>query len=65
VCAVATRLSSTDSADYASLFSNGSPIEKLPPRFGYYVGYLVATEAASSGRSLSSRIWRTKMPGIW
>ena len=46
VCAVATRLSSTDSADYASLFSNGSPISGLPPRFGYYVGYLVATEAA-------------------
>ena len=46
VCAVASRLSSTDSADYASLFSNSSPIANLPPRFGYYVGYLVATEAA-------------------
>ena len=46
VCAVASRLSSTDGADYAILFSNGSPIGKLPPRVGYYVGYLVATEAA-------------------
>ncbi len=52
VCAVASRLSSTDSADYASLFSNGSPIANLPPRFGYYIGYLVATEAARS-RSLT------------
>jgi hypothetical protein len=46
VCAVASRLTSTDGADYAGLFSNGPPIAKLPPRVGYYVGYLVATEAA-------------------
>lgn len=52
VCEVASRLSSTDSADYATLFSNGSEIENLPPRFGYYVGLLVATEAARS-RSLT------------
>ena len=51
ICAVTSRLSSTDSADYASLFSNGSQIANLPPRFGYYVGFLVATEAAAQ-RSL-------------
>lgn len=45
-CAVASRLSSTDAADYAALFSNGPPPADLPPRAGYYVGYLVATEAA-------------------
>lgn len=46
VCAVNSRLSSTDSTDYAALFSNGAPIANLPPRFGYYVGYLIAAEAA-------------------
>lgn len=52
ICAVAARISSTDSADYASLFSNGSRIANLPLRFGYYVGLLVATEAEKS-RSLT------------
>ena len=46
VCALKSRLSSTDDADYAALFSNGSPPGGLPPRFGYYVGYLIAAEAA-------------------
>ena len=48
VCALKSRLSSTDDADYAALFSNGSPPGGLPPRFGYYVGYLIAAEAARS-----------------
>lgn len=46
VCAVASRLDSKEGADYAALFSNGPPPADLPPRVGYFVGYLVATEAA-------------------
>jgi len=46
VCAVSARLDSTAPADYATLFSNGQVPAELPPRFGYYVGYLVANEAA-------------------
>ena len=46
VCAVRARLHSTKRADYAPLFMGGgeglSP--NLPPRFGYYVGYLVARD---------------------
>jgi hypothetical protein len=46
VCAVAARLNSADAADYAALFSDGEAGTDLPPRFGYFVGYLVAKEAA-------------------
>jgi len=46
VCAVARLLDSKDGGDYASLFSSGAVLEGLPPRGGYYVGYLVAQEAA-------------------
>jgi len=53
VCAVARLVDSKDAADYAGLFSNGPALEGLPPRVGYYVGYLVAEEAAR-GRSLMS-----------
>jgi len=28
------------------MFSNGPPLEHLPPRGGYFVGYHVAREAA-------------------
>jgi hypothetical protein len=51
ICAVARLLDSTDAADYASLFSNGPALDALPPRVGYFVGYLVAQEAARN-RSL-------------
>ncbi|HTU66807.1 MAG TPA: hypothetical protein VMF52_12715 [Steroidobacteraceae bacterium] len=51
ICAVSSRLESTDAADYAALFSSGPPLSGLPPRVGYYVGYLLAEEAAR-GRSL-------------
>jgi len=44
VCAVASRLSSTERADYMALFSFQRLGERLPPRFGYYVGYRVAEE---------------------
>jgi len=53
VCAVARLVDSKAAADYAGLFSNGPALEGLPPRVGYYVGYLVAEEAAR-GRSLMS-----------
>lgn len=44
-CAVKARLESTAQNDYAQLFQGQSHVEGLPPRFGYYVGYLVAQEA--------------------
>jgi hypothetical protein len=46
VCAVRERLNSTAKADYAPLFMmGGKNLEpQLPPRFGYYVGYLVAQD---------------------
>jgi hypothetical protein len=45
-CAVAARLESTEGADYAAMFSSGPSLAHLPPRGGYFVGYLVAQEAA-------------------
>jgi hypothetical protein len=44
VCAVAQRLHSTDPKDYAGLFTFSRLGPALPPRFGYYVGFLVAGE---------------------
>lgn len=46
VCAVTARLESTDPKDYAALFSFERLSPALPPRFGYYVGYLTARELA-------------------
>jgi hypothetical protein len=43
VCAVSANLDSTNNTPY---FSSGRSLPGLPPRFGYYVGYLVAREAA-------------------
>lgn len=46
VCAVRARLRSERPEDYGPLFIGGSrALPGLPPRFGYYVGYLVAREA--------------------
>lgn len=45
VCAVRARFGSDDRADYNPLFLGQASIEGLPPRVGYYVGYLVAREA--------------------
>ena len=53
VCAVRDRLDSTASADRQALFSFQRFNERLPPRFGYYVGYLVAAEIGRN-RSLRS-----------
>ena len=51
VCAVASRLDSRERDDLRALFSFRRMNERLPPRFGYYVGYLVAAELGRS-RSL-------------
>lgn len=52
VCAVVQRLDSTAEVDQQALFSFGRLAADLPPRFGYYVGYLAAAEAGKH-RSLS------------
>lgn len=52
VCVVAARLDSRESDDARALFSFRRMNERLPPRFGYYVGYLVAAEL---GRTRSLR----------
>ena len=46
VCAVRSRLNSADFKDAGPLFVGGTtPLSSnLPPRFGYYVGYLVAQD---------------------
>jgi hypothetical protein len=53
VCAVRARLGSDDRDDYGRLFLGQASVEGLPPRFGYYVGYLVAREAGRT-RSLQT-----------
>lgn len=45
VCAVRARLGSDARDDYAPLFLGQASLDGLPPRVGYYVGYLVAREA--------------------
>jgi len=52
VCAVLSRLDSAERDDMRALFSFRRMNERLPPRFGYYVGYLVAAEL---GRTRSLR----------
>jgi hypothetical protein len=46
VCAVVKRLNSEDEADYKPLFNAGGSglTADLPPRFAYYVGFLVAQD---------------------
>jgi hypothetical protein len=51
ICTVLARRDSTAPADSRALFSSGRLNERLPGRFGYYVGYLVAAEAGKT-RSL-------------
>ena len=40
ICAVRARLDSTTQRDYASFFFGNARFEDLPPRAGYYIGYL-------------------------
>lgn len=51
VCTVLKALDSKDDRINKALFSSGRLNARLPGRFGYYVGYLVAAEAGK-GRSL-------------
>jgi hypothetical protein len=51
VCTVLAGLESEDRALNRALFSSGRLNERLPPRFGYYLGYLIAAEAGRT-RSL-------------
>lgn len=59
VCTVLARRDSTAPADARALFSSGRLNERLPPRFGYYLGYLVAAEA---GKTRSLRELAALMP---
>lgn len=52
VCAVSANLDSTNNAPY---FSSGRSVPGLPPRLGYYVGYLVAREAGRT-RSIQDMV---------
>jgi hypothetical protein len=45
VCELTARLDSEAVEDYAPFFWGSENIEGLPPRSGYYLGYLVAKEA--------------------
>ncbi len=45
VCEVRARLDSMSERDLGALFRFQRLNERLPPRFGYYIGYLVAREA--------------------
>ena len=44
LCTVLERLDSTSADDNRALFSAGKISDALPPRAGYYIGYLVAAE---------------------
>ena len=48
ICTVVARLDSTDEADGRALFSFSRFNERLPPRFGYFVGYLAAERMGRS-----------------
>jgi hypothetical protein len=48
VCFIRARINSRDQRDLRAMFSFARANERLPPRFGYYVGYLTAREAARS-----------------
>jgi len=52
VCAAVARLDSASETDMQALFSFGRLSAELPPRFGYYVGYLAAEELGKT-RSLT------------
>jgi hypothetical protein len=45
VCEARARLDSREESDLRALFSFQRLNERLPPRFGYYIGYLAAREA--------------------
>jgi hypothetical protein len=44
VCTALARLESEDENEYAQYFFGNASVEGLPPRAGYYLGYLIAKE---------------------
>ena len=48
VCAMRARLDSTVQQDYASFFFGSSSFEELPPRSGYYIGYLALKQIGNT-----------------
>ena len=48
LCLVLDRLDSTSGSDNSALFSSGRISDSLPPRSGYYIGYLIAAQAGKS-----------------
>lgn len=44
ICTIRAKLESNSGDDWGALFSSERLNERLPPRFGYYVGYLAARE---------------------
>lgn len=45
VCTARARFDSEEMSEYAQFFFGNANVEGLPPRAGYYLGYLVAKEA--------------------
>lgn len=45
VCQTQSRLDSESMDDYRPFFFGNANLERLPPRAGYYIGYLIAKEA--------------------
>jgi hypothetical protein len=48
VCAVRARLDSKRRQDYSAFFVGSARFGDLPPRSGYYIGYLAAKQAAKN-----------------
>jgi len=44
ICAVSSRLTSTNYDDFSALFQGDDQLPGLPSRMGYYIGYLVARD---------------------
>lgn len=50
ICSVVAKLNSTEGDDYAPLFQGRpQPGAAFPPRYGYFVGYLVAQDIGKTG----------------
>lgn len=48
ICLVASRLDSTDPSERRNFVSMNYTVAGMPPRFGYYVGFLAAQELSSA-----------------
>jgi len=54
VSAALVRYDSESDEDYGALFGSSRLSPRLPPRFGYYVGYLAVQQALASGQTLKA-----------